>query len=271
MARRRWILHGNGDLLGDKVVLSGIIRALRAAEAGEIIGVEGNEFLSMKAFLEPPDRIVHWRDLNRGAFLPAQHDLVIAPQDRNSIPPPAPEIPGVVTCSLWRMAHESIQAGFAPALSTPWAAEALPGPVVIHHRNLPRNRSRNTDYMDVAELSLGLARHGLRVLVLGDQDPGLAHELAGQHAVCLAGRMSPESFLQVLATAQIFIGGDSGPRHTACAFGRPIICLGQARGRHGPFPLYPGQVWVPGRVSDALRLALDLCYLAPRKHQRMAI
>jgi heptosyltransferase-2 len=71
-------------------------------------------------------------------------------------------------------------------------------------------------------------RHGMRALVLvgpGEVELGRTIAAAGD-AICLADPVLPLDKLKALvARGALMITGDTGPRHVAVAFDRPVVCL----------------------------------------------
>ncbi|MDQ1122616.1 glycosyltransferase family 9 protein [Microbacterium trichothecenolyticum] len=92
----------------------------------------------------------------------------------------------------------------------------------------PRRRWPADRFVEVA---VRLAADGMRVVVVGDGGDaaiadGIAAEAgrrAGDAVFSLAGRLSLSELAGVLATADVFVGNDSGPRHLAHAVGAPTV------------------------------------------------
>jgi ADP-heptose:LPS heptosyltransferase len=81
-----------------------------------------------------------------------------------------------------------------------------------------------------AALAVRLTGEGFRVVIVGDgPDVELASHIAdtatrGSGAVVsLAGRLSIPALMGILASATVFVGNDSGPRHLAQAVGVPTV------------------------------------------------
>lgn len=103
-----------------------------------------------------------------------------------------------------------------------------------------------------------LQHDGHQVVVVGSPDEmTLAEEVrtAGYHEpVVLTGKTGLEELLGVLQSADLVIGGDSGPLHIAEALGRPVLAI------HGPSdPRISGPT---GSRSSVVRLPIDCspCY-----------
>jgi ADP-heptose:LPS heptosyltransferase len=78
-------------------------------------------------------------------------------------------------------------------------------------------------------LALMLSQNGLGVCVLGGQADEQAAskivEVAGKNAVSLAGRLSLQEVMALLAVVSMYVGNSSGPTHLAAALGIPCIGL----------------------------------------------
>lgn len=122
----------------------------------------------------------------------------------------------------------------------PWVAMA-PGAAFGPSKRWPAER-----YAAVAD-ALYTAR-GIRTILLtgpGEEDTRDAVLNAAASPVVDTYARAPEIGLLkgILAEADLFIGNDSGPRHMAVAFGKPVICV-----MGSTSPLYTESPWERGRV-----------------------
>ena len=97
-------------------------------------------------------------------------------------------------------------------------------------------------------LALMLSQEGLGVCVLGGQADehaaGKIVEMTGKNAVSLAGRLSLQEVMALLAVVSIYVGNSSGPTHLAAALGTPCIGLFRSGDLHRFRPRGPGPIRV---------------------------
>lgn len=111
-----------------------------------------------------------------------------------------------------------------------------PGYVVVHPAaSVP---AREWPAAHNAEVVRMLAESGYRVVVTGGAgEAGLAAEVAGPHALNLAGRTDFRALAAVLAGARVLVAPNTGPAHLAAAVGTPVVSLFA--------PVVPAQRWAP--------------------------
>jgi ADP-heptose:LPS heptosyltransferase len=109
------------------------------------------------------------------------------------------------------------------------AVDPLDGPIAVLHPGAtdPRRRWPEDRF---AELAVRLVGEGFRVVIVGDgADAAVANRIAdvaggaSGAVVSLADRLSIPALIGVLASARVFVGNDSGPRHLAQAVGVPTV------------------------------------------------
>lgn len=256
-----YLVHCNGNLLGDKVILSAVCRYLSRRSSVEIIGVEGKEGLSMARFLVPPTRILQYSSLFNLLSKSDEPGIGVAPLDKNSSSFPCRLSPGITECSLWNLVQHASRAGCPPAIK-PLALEqvveitrGVRADVLLHVRFLPRSKNRNSDTSIVSQVLRQLSSAGYFCRVIGDESVHLCEMLVGMPNVQWElGRLSLERLMALIQSSSVFVGGDSGPRHLATALGQPVLCLGPWNRRFGPFPQFQGQILTAENASDVTRL-----------------
>ncbi len=98
------------------------------------------------------------------------------------------------------------------------------------------------------------ARAGARIVLLaGPGEEALRTEIAGRTKApvvdCRAGAPGVKHMKAVVAASDVLVCNDSGPRHVAIAFGRPVVCV------MGPTsPAFTASPWERGEV---LRIEVD--------------
>jgi ADP-heptose:LPS heptosyltransferase len=96
-----------------------------------------------------------------------------------------------------------------------------------------------------AEMVTALAADGYRVVITGtDADTVVAEQVAGRHALNLAGRTSMRELAAVFAAARVVIVPNTGPGHLAAAVGAPVVSLFA--------PVVPAAQWKPFGTSVAV-------------------
>ncbi|WP_324786862.1 glycosyltransferase family 9 protein [Streptomyces sp. H51] len=148
--------------------------------------------------------------------------------------------------------HLAEAAGFPPAddgrlrvLPPPCTTRLTgPGPYVVVHPGAAVP-ARTWSPGRAAEAVRELAAAGHRVVVTGGSgERGLTADVAGQHALDLAGRTDATELAGVLAGAAAVVTGNTGPAHLAAAVGTPVVSLFA--------PVVPAERWRPYGVPYVL-------------------
>ncbi len=143
------------------------------------------------------------------------------------------------------------------------ASRLFDNPVVVVHPGVGSAVKQWPISYFTALIDLLVARHGLRVVLIGSPDEGdLAQEIldhvADKSAIAsVVGQTPLRDLPALLANATLYIGGDSGPKHIAAAVGVPSI------GIHSG--VVDTMEWGPvGASAIALRRTMSCspCYLA---------
>jgi hypothetical protein len=243
--------HLNGELLGDKIVLSAVVAGLKQRSAVPILGVEGHEPLGMASYATPPEFLIKG-DIS--TILPCilasnTKALVCLFRDHNSV-----DIESCVNrnrvrvSSLWDELKSLSQKSIYPRLSVPfrWLSEAdnLLSSLeagrdsrfaVLHVRCLSRQRWKNSDLEMMCRIAVEIAKElDIYVLVVGKRDR--RRRILGRRVIDLGfSDLTIGQTAGLLARAKFFVGGDSGPIHLASAVGCPVVGIGYTTERHGPF------------------------------------
>lgn len=114
------------------------------------------------------------------------------------------------------------------------------------------------------------AETGLPIVVTTGPGEELLYSAIAEASMPLAPRHLTVSFLQMiplLKRARVFIGGDTGPFHLACAVGTPVV------GIFGPTSPVRNGPWDPGERTVVHQLPCSFCYgrSCPTKNECMDI
>jgi heptosyltransferase-1 len=110
-----------------------------------------------------------------------------------------------------------------------------------------------------AEVARGLVGRGMRVLVnSGPGEEAMAREIErGTDGAALPVEASIAELIALVRRLALFVGGDTGPLHLACALGRPVVGIYGPTdpGRNGPFGTRFRVLRSPTSVRDHSRRA----------------
>lgn len=254
--------HLNRGLLGDKIVLSAVTEWLaKKRPAIEVIGIEGEEALSMARYRHPPT------EFRRGEV--ARELEILARQlrshrnwsvwllgDHNSVRWSGEGVRSgqLYVGELWTYLKALAQEGVFPRLQVDDHARELAWErlrrrfgsepyqyVTLHVRRLSREPWKNGSEARARAIAQRLVKEvGCRVVLVGREDQ--YDEIRGEGVADLRGMdMDLAGLSGLLAGATLHIGGDSGPTHLAAAVGTRLCCVDYRTTRFGPF-VRPGQI-----------------------------
>lgn len=269
--------HLNGTLLGDKVVLSAVSEWLaRVRPPIGVIGIEGDEALSMASYRHPPDELrrgaVAWELETIARRLRSRSKwTVLLLEDHNSrswsCEGMRPQ--HVRRIEMWTCLGRLAQEGVFPRLQPDDSGAVMSGArltrvfggvpsryVTLHVRQLRREPWKNGNEALVRAVAPALVKEvGCAVVLVGRADryePIRAEGVADLRGI----DMGVAELRGLLGRAALHIGGDSGPMHVAGAVGTRLCCLDYITTRFGPF-VRPGQIaarFGPRRKEGILEL-----------------
>lgn len=142
--------------------------------------------------------------------------------------------------------HESRDSVSTPARDKPR--------VVLHTGSGGYSKARRWPEERFAAVAQQLsASHDAEIVLVGSRvdEPGIAGQLADVKIEDLLGRTSLPQLADVIASADLFIGADSGAMHVAAATGTPLISI------FGPSNADAWRPWATGAHSTLLRSGVE--------------